>query len=536
MLIDALELDNTSPNSFLRKYMKSFKRAAIEDPDSVPSKVVAQLIFQKGLLDDIDKQMSKTLATNRDFQLYRIRRLAFSKQQRVLDSKSRSKGIMAGRRSGKTEVNVFEALQKQIDRPGARVVVIGLTIMKTIEIYWDRIVKYLDELDYAYEVDNELHKIILSDTGGVIQFGGNANKAEREKYLGQYWDLIIVDEAQSQPGLKYFIESVLKPMLIDTRGELMLTGTGARTPGTYWEEFYNDDSGDNFRINWNAGDNEILQERYGGIDVLKAIRDEMNYDEESAIYKREILGLSVYDTDALVFRMDARHKYTDAEFLAWKAKQNPNDIRFTAGLDWGFSDAAGFVIICYSGTSNLRWVVYEHKAYGQAPSELAPEVKKGINYVTTDPIFEGLPYRAFNIYCDDSRPDLIREFRTVYGLTVIPATRADKDGLVSNVRRDARKMWIRVREGSELYEESQRTVFERSEQNGLPLNFVTGIIDDSVYHPDVMFAYGYGIRSEIWEMFGEGLPYETDQEWLPPAEQTLDQQLTEHVLNNFGSV
>lgn len=522
-LIAKLELDSSSPDSFINQYLEVFKKSAIENPEGVASKVISDMLFTKGLLEDLDKQMNKTMSQHRAFQRFRVYELAFAKQRLVLDSRVRNKAIMAGRRSGKTEVACFEALYVQADKPGARVLIIGLTILKTVDIFQGKITKYLDELGHAFGIDNEIHQIKLAEGGGVIQFGGNANKAEREKYLGQFWDLIITDESQSQPSMQYFIESVLKPMLIDTRGTLMLIGTGPRVPGTYWESFYNDNKPGNFRINWNAGDNEILREKYEGQDVLAAIREELHYDEESALYKREILGLPIYDTEALVFPMTESDIFDDDEFRAWMAKQNPANIRFTAGLDWGFTDAAAFVIVCYSGTSNIRWVIHEYKAYGQSVSELADAVRIGIDYVTTNPLFDGITYRVFNIYADDSAPEKIKEFRQQYNFTIVPARRSDRDALVASVKRDSKRHWIKTRRDSPLYDESQRTVFKRSEHEGMPLHFVTGELDDDIYHPDVMFAYGYGIRDEIWTQFGDGGVFESDAEFVPDPDATLSE-------------
>ncbi len=522
-LIAELELDKGGPDAFLTKYLKVFKADALKNPDGVASRVIADMLFTKGLLEDLDRQMHKTLTQHKAFQRFRVLELAFAKQREVLESRARNKAIMAGRRSGKTEEACFEALYTHADKPGARVLIIGLTILKTVEIFEKKLTDYLDNLNYSFSVDNETHTITLTESGGIIQFGGNANKAEREKYLGQYWDLIILDECQSQPGLQYFVESVLKPMLIDNRGTLQLIGTGPRVPGTYWESFFNDAKQGHFRANWHAGHNEVLQAKYEGEDVLAAIRAELHYDEDSALYKREILGLPIYDTEALVFPLSSPDTFDDDQFKAWIARQNPANIRFTAGLDWGFTDAAGIVIVCYSGTSNLRWVVYEYKAYGQSVSELAEAVAKGISYVGADAIFEGIVYRTFNIYADDSAPEKIKEFRQQYGYAVLPAKRSDRDGLVASVKRDAKRHWIKTRPNSPLYDESQRTVFKRSEHEGMPLHFVTGELDDDVYHPDVMFAYGYGVRDEIWGHFGDGGVFESDKDFVPDPAPDLSQ-------------
>lgn len=525
-IISMFELDSDSDESYLVKYLEVFKKESIENPYSYAHKLMGDALFGKDLLTDLDKQLNAQYERDKDFSLFRIRNLAFDKQQGVLDTKSRNIGLQCGRRSGKTEVNVLKAKQVRVERPKARVLVIGLTILKTIDIYMPRVKEMADKLGIPYREDNELNQVIYPE-GALIQFGGNANKAEREKYRGQYWDLVIIDECQSQPALKMLVEEIIMPTLVDTDGIIMLTGSGARTPGTYWERFFSDQSGMNYRDNWNLSSNPHIKNYE---TALERIRQENKLSETDSLYMREYLGLSVYDTEALVFRMTADNVFADDQLSAWLKTQRPSDIRFTAGLDFGFTDANAFLIICYSRTSNLKWVVYEHKAYGEDYTALVEAVNEGIAYVANDDLFAAIPYKTFTIYADSARPDTIREMSFRDGLPVAPAYKVGKEDAIDTFRTEVKRSWLKVRDASYLKDESDRTVYRRNEdgEGGLPV-FITKEIDDDIYHPDALDAAIYSLR-DVWsDRSNNGVVEEdiTKPSAPAPQDQQIDKVFTE---------
>jgi hypothetical protein len=403
------------------------------------------------------------------------------------------------------------------------VVIIGLTILKTVDIYQPNMTRILDELGYDFVENNELHQLTIFNNS-VIQFGGNANKSEQEKYLGQSWDLIIIDEAQSQAKIVYFIESVLMPMLLDRKGTIMLTGSGPRTPGTFWEQYFNDISADNFRANWNISSNPFIEDYQ---NALAEVRLKNKLTETDTLYMREYLGLIAYDTEALVFKMSDGNKYTNDEFKAWLASQIPSNVRFSGGLDFGFTDANSFVVVCYSKTSNLKWVVFEHKAYGEDNTDLVTAIRAGIDHIQNNELYSLAYYKSFNIYADSSRPDLIREFSLRHGLPVMPVNRLDKAGSIQSLRAEVKREWLKVRESSYLYDESNRTVFKRSEAEvgGLPV-FITQEIDDDVYHPDAMDATIYALKEYWTDHPSEGVEEKTVDQ-LPKPEAKLPQGFVE---------
>lgn len=472
---------------FFNAFNETFAKEAL-NPGSQAFKYMTERLYGMNILDDIDAQVNKARREDMDFAHYRVNRMAFDIQQRVLLSKARDIGLMAGRRAGKSETNKLKAIDT-IQEPNKRVLIIGLTVMKTQQLYWDDICRMLTDLGIEYKAESTESTITIPN-GSIIMFGGNANKAEREKYRGQHWDLVIIDEAQSQPELGMFVREIINPMLLDTNGCLMLTGSGPRTRGTYWEKFYTNPSPSGLRLNWNLSHNPHIY------NYETALADEMvkhGLTETDALYMREYLGLIVYDDDALVYRMRPENLCTDEDIAKWLAGQSPEDIRFVGGLDFGFRDSDAFAVVMYSEKANEKFLVYEYKQAGTDVTTLCDAIKAGKDYIKTDPLFAGCYHRDFDIYADTSDQKISLELSHRYGIPVNNAIKYDKAMAVQNLQEEVRKGNFHIRSGSHFEEEALRTIFKRVENEGQP-SIITREIDDDVYHPDMMDAILYALR------------------------------------------
>lgn len=485
--VSVKEDGKTVKKVFFNAFNETFAREAL-NPKSQAFKFMTERLYGMNILEDIDAQVNKARREDHDFAHYRVNRMAFDIQQRVLLSKARDIGLMAGRRAGKSETNKLKAIDT-VQEPNKRVLIIGLTVMKTQQLYWDDLTRMLTDLgtDYA---DDKTDSVIKPANGGMIMLGGNANKAEREKYRGQFWDLIIIDEAQSQPELGMFVREIINPMLLDTNGCLMITGSGPKTRGTYWEHYYTHPSPSGLRLNWNLSHNPHIY------NYETALADEMvkhGLTETDALYMREYLGLIVYDDDALVYRMKPENMCTDEDIAKWIAGQSPEDIRFVAGLDFGFRDSDAFAIVMYSEKANEKFLVYEYKQAGTDVTTLCDAIKAGKDYIKTNPLFAGCYHRDFDIYADTSDQKISMELSHRYGIPVNNAIKYDKAMAVQNLQEEVRTGRFHIRSGSHFEEESLRTIFKRVENEGQP-SIITREIDDDIYHPDMMDAILYALR------------------------------------------
>jgi hypothetical protein len=487
---------NGETKTFLDAYNETFIQDSLT-PGSVAYKFLAERMYGMEILSDIEASVSRSKREDRDFAMYRVHLRGFDIQQRILASHSRDIGLMAGRRAGKSETNKLKAISQAVSAPKQRVLIIGLTIMKTVHIYQDDMVRILSELGFDF-VNKSTDNIITLGNDSFIQFGGNSNRMEREKYRGQHYDLIIVDEAQSQPELGMMVREILEPMLMDTNGQLMLTGSGPRTRGTFWEQYYNNPTPSGLRLNWNLSSNPHI---YNYTEALAILREKNGLEETDPLYMREYLGLVVYDDDALVYRMRDDNYYTDQSMLDWMAQQSPEDIRFVGGLDFGFRDSDAFVIVMYSEKANEKFVVYEYKQAGTDVTTLCDAIKSGKEYIKTSALFNGSYHRDFDIFADTSDQKISMELSQRYGIPVYNAVKYDKPLAVQMLQEEVRRGTFRIKKGSLFDEEALRIIFKRLEQEGQP-SIITREIDDEVYHPDLMDAILYSLRN-YWMMHSQ---------------------------------
>ena len=481
--------------SFFEAYNDAFIQDAL-NPKSTAFKFMAERLYGMDILADVDAQLNKSRREDTDFMTYRIFKEGFDIQQTILLSKARDIGLMAGRRAGKSQTNKLKVIHQSQVGLNQRILVIGLTVMKTMKLYWEDTVKLLSDLGIQCTPHYSDQRIDF-ENGSFIVFGGNSNKVEREKYRGDYWDLIVIDEAQSQPELGVFIREVIKPMLLDTNGCLMLTGSGPRTRGTFWEEFYNNPSPSGLRLNWNLSYNPFI---YDYANALEKIKEEEALEETDPLYMREYLGLVCYDDDALVYRLKDENLVTDDEVLQWVAKQSPEDIKFVAGLDYGFKDSDAFVIIMFSEKSNEKFLVYEYKKAGTDVTELREAIKIGSDYL--DKTFPMVYNRKYDIYADTSDQKIALEFSNRYGISIHPAYKYNKTLAIQMLQEEVRKENFKVKADGIFEYEALRTIFKRVEKEGMQ-SILTKEIDGDVYHPDLLDAVLYSLR-QYW------LEHETD--------------------------
>lgn len=481
---------------FIETYFKEFLKQA-ERPASWQAKLVADRLFTPDILHQLDAVLARKDREDTDFRSFRIWRRAHAIQRAFIWSPQQEVQLMAGRRAGKTEGFGLTIGETIVRRQEARCLYIGKTITRAMDVLWKPVRELVTELGFRVKEHSRVEGRLELDNGAEIHFGGNSNAEEREKHRGQKWDLVIVDECQSQAKLDYLVEDIVYPMLIDRKGRLMLGGTGPRVRGTHWD--YRWSTPEKFRalrLNFSIADNPYIPDY---ATELERIRAEKGLSETSPLFVREYLGRISYDDDALVLRLGPANWYTDEDLAKWIAGQAVTDIRFEAGLDVGFEDADGFAVICYSLTRPERWLVYEYKARRTGTEELLGEVQKGIEYVKTSPIFAKVERKKFLIYTDTGGlGKKVGYDLSLKGLPIQDAYKADKSMAIEMLQNEVRTGMFKVHQGGPFADESLKTVFARNERDEL-----TREIDDEAYHPDLMDAVTYGMRP-IWMFARKG--------------------------------
>jgi hypothetical protein len=483
-------------DAFIAAYRKK-----VMDAEGWQGQQFAERIFQADIVDQLEEWSTRGEKRDRDFLRYRIHKAASDVQRQILFSRQKYLMLMAGRRGGKSEGIRLWFADKFIESQSSRCLYIGLTINTAMALLWQPMMDTLSELGIKVKSHNRVDGIIVTEGDGVMKFGGNTTKDEREKNRGPYWDRVAIDECQSQKELRYLVEAILSPTLIDHDGQIAFGGTGPRTRGTYWESLYLGAQADGsslypsaLRLNWNLEQNPFIKDFR---TKLESIRKDKNLTETDSLYIREYLGRIAYDDDALVIRLGDKNAFTDAELDAWIKGQPVTDVRFTAGLDFGFEDADALAIIVYSVSKPERWLVYEWKANRIGTAEIAQEVRKGIAYVNTSPLFAQVTNRDLFIYSDTGGNAVTPfDLATQYGLPIQAAYKQEKAMAFELLQDESRRGIFKVRRGGPMWEEALRTIYKRNEQDQL-----TREIDSDTYHPDAMDAVLYGMRP-VW-LFAE---------------------------------
>ncbi len=481
-------LDEGGGDAFFDRLRKDFKGTG---KDKYAYHALIDHVVGDNVFDRLETIFRKREREDRDFFSYRIHKGCHSVQQQLLLSTEHLRLCMAGRRSGKTEGFVRLAADVKVRHEKAEVLFIGKTSTRCMELFWQPTLDMLDMLGFGVEVKNRSDGLIKTQDGAAFAFKGNANADERQKLRGGKYHLIVVDECQSQAQLKQLVEEIIEPMLIDYGGILALGGTGPRVRGEYWEFLWADNR-PALRLNWNISQNPFIKD-YD--KVLARIRAEKALSETDSLYVREYLGQISYDDDALVIRLKPENYFTDDQLAAWIKSVPVTDVRFVAGLDYGFVDADGFGIICYALNRPERWLVYEYTATRTGVRELAEAVKAGVAYVQSSPLFAGLTEKKFLIYADTggAGKKIGYDLATQYQLPIQDAYKVNKNLAIELLQDETRQGMLRVRAGGAFDEEAKHTVFRRDEQDRL-----TREIDDDTFHPNLMDGVCYAMRPVWW--------------------------------------
>jgi len=475
---------------FLQAYKAEFLKSAMDG--TWASRILCERLFSENILDNIDKSLNRDMRENEDFQHYRIMKKGHGIQQKILLDKSRNIYEMAGRRAGKTEGNILKAVDTAI-LDNNNVLIVCLTYETAIKLYWKGTIELFETLGYDIALQNRTEGLIQLANGSAVSMKGNNSVTDREKFRGQHWDLVIIDEVQSQSALPYLINDIIEPTLIDKAGTLMLTGTGPRVRGTYWEELWTNGKNAS-RYNWNLSINPFIKNYE---KVLDEVKEAKGLTDSSPLFQREYLGMCVYDDDAMVYRLTADNYFDDIDMTAWISSQPRSDIKFTSGLDYGFCDSDGFVIIMFSTSRTERFIIFEHKGNRTGVTELADKIKAGIKYVEESSIFSSIPEKHFYIYSDSggAGKKISFELSQQFGLPCLDAYKSNKDFAIEILQEEVRKGLVKTRTGSVFSDEALKTVWARNEKDEL-----TRQIDDNTFHPDLLDAILYSLRF-VWQNY-----------------------------------
>jgi hypothetical protein len=326
-----------------------------------------------------------------------IKGLHRSQRDFVMSTEKR-RAALCSRRAGKTFGLCAWLLQGAEEAPGEVSVYIALSRNNARMAAWKtfEILNQRHKLGLKFsEKDNQLW--VKCKNGHAIWLAGCKDAAEVEKFRGNFYKRVVIDEAASYGDyLETLIEDVLDPALVDLDGDLALIGTpGALPRGYFFEVTAGDKYGEIPRAQWPTFNWNLLKNPYiPRMKTPEAEQDEFEaseepdyvnlrgkkwleekklrngWDDDHPTYQREYLGRWVRDEGALVYPFDGmRNAFYDLP-------EGPGTWRYGLGIDCGYEDSSAFVVVAYRIGFPELYVVHAEKRKKLIPSAMAAHVER----------------------------------------------------------------------------------------------------------------------------------------------------------------
>lgn len=229
----------------------------------------------------------------------------FPKQLEVVEAEDRFKALLCGGRAGKTEVILRHVVANMDIYAGAPFLYTAQARTTAKNILWEPLRRLNIEEGWGLQL-NESELRARHPNGAWFLLAGMDSQPELEKARGIPWQGVYIDECGSHRSsyLKYYVEEVIHPRLMDRKGWCWLAGTPTSAASGY---FYDITKGarHGWRVfRWTARDNPHVDYHdfvYNPVTGWLALRE---CTEDSPAFKREILGEWSVESDRLVFRFD----------------------------------------------------------------------------------------------------------------------------------------------------------------------------------------------------------------------------------------
>lgn len=210
------------------------------------------------------------------------------KQQDIIKSKARFKVIRAGRRSGKTTLEIEEMCFEAVTGSDKNIFYIAPTQKQARSIIWEALKSRLAHVGQPNESRLEM-KVPTVDGGfSTIFIAGWEN---RENFRGMKAHKIVFDEVDTMKDFFIGWQEIFRPALTDTSGTATFIGTPKKeNPNLRRLEKIAEQDSDYRAFNFTTEDNPIIPR-----DEIQKAREELDYDT----FRQEYLAQYVENQGAL---------------------------------------------------------------------------------------------------------------------------------------------------------------------------------------------------------------------------------------------
>lgn len=286
----------------------------------------------------------------------------FPKQKELVNQEEPIAVAQCGRRSGKTESMAVWLLLGAFSKPYVTCCYASMSKSSAVSNIWHIFQKLDRTYDLEIKFNNKDHEIILKN-GSNIMLGGVEKYNEREKFRGKAFLRIVLDEIGSfRAYARSFWEEVLQPTLLDHRGRVIFASTPPEVPSGLFYDYCHDPNIPTFK--WNSMDNPHIPHAEQWLE--KEILEKRGWSWDTPAFRREYLGEWTYNTSNLAYSYDEERNTT-----ATVPEGFTNRI---LGIDVGYRDATGFVLLAYDD-HNPEVVVLEAETFeNMYPSAMAEKI------------------------------------------------------------------------------------------------------------------------------------------------------------------
>lgn len=470
---------------YIKIMAKRVMSEALKSPNSASGQLVAKQFFVDGLLDNLDFDLEKEQKQNIDFLRYRLSLLAFDKQKEIINNDfDRFICMMTSRRAGKTETDGL-LLDTVSLKPNSMCVYIHQNAKNAVAQCYDKALNKLKETGIKIKKETrstsgEYGAHIITENDSVIMFRGNASAVDTEKFQGFAFDLVIIDEAQSQRNLKMLVEEIIQPTLTDRKGKLVLSGTPPRRKGTYFEFVHSLGTWKNYQ--WTMHDNPFVENADEEIERICRLR---GVTKDDPIIQREYYGKIVYDYEAMVFK--GYKTYTG---------DIPSDFKTEyvyIGNDYGWSAYNAVIGIACNVTQRRAYVFAERKFNKASVSTIVEKNKEVLELGKELLRKSGRDVSNIQIFGDTSDNSILYEMSQTYGLPAFKCYKHNKDLAISQLAEECRTGRLLIPSEGVLADEFEKILYARDEEDNLLAEL------DESYHPDAMLALLYASRQMFYD-------------------------------------
>lgn len=328
-------------------------------------------------------------------------------------------GLICPRRSGKTFAMTSKVLYYAELHPGARILIISLTLKSTVENYWSGSPGGLFAQNALYGLGikfNTTSHTWVHPNGSRGLLAGAETKADIEHLRGAAAeaDIVVIDECKSfaPSHLNDLLENVVEPGLMTRNGQIIMGGTPgsipvgqfyeatcllARTgpnldrptcvawqskqdPGPAYNLLSKDELDELYSLHhWTIEDNLAAPDQWRRALATKRRR---GWADDNPTWRREYLGEWVSDDSDLVYSY-AKCKADPKGNVNWRPNYgegvaglplSQGPWHLVLGLDLGYVDDSAMVLVAYSEHLKELRHVYDYKAPGLDALAFAEEV------------------------------------------------------------------------------------------------------------------------------------------------------------------